>query len=100
MRLFTKLRQGNPGYDVIYPSGEYVERIVRADLLLPLDVTKIPNMANVDPALADPKFDPGLKHSMAISGARSALAIARARAARRSWRMSSKPTPMLAGSRF
>jgi spermidine/putrescine transport system substrate-binding protein len=62
--LFAKLRQGNPGYDVIYPSSEYLERLIRADLLLPLDHTKIPNMANVEPAFADPKFDPGLKHSM------------------------------------
>jgi spermidine/putrescine transport system substrate-binding protein len=62
--LFAKLRGGNPGYDVIFPTNDYVERMIAADMLLPLDHSKIPNMANVDPAFADPAFDPGLRHSM------------------------------------
>jgi spermidine/putrescine transport system substrate-binding protein len=62
--LFAKLREGNPGYDVIFPSNDYVERMITADMLLPLDHAKIPNMTNVDPAFADPPFDPGLRHSM------------------------------------
>ena len=62
--LFAKLREGNPGYDVIFPTHDYVERMVVADMLLPLDHGKIPNMANVDPAFANPRFDPGRAHSM------------------------------------
>jgi spermidine/putrescine transport system substrate-binding protein len=62
--LFAKLRGGNPGYDVIFPTNDYVERMIVADMLLPLDHAKIPNLANVDPAFADPAFDPGLQHSM------------------------------------
>jgi spermidine/putrescine transport system substrate-binding protein len=62
--LFAKLREGNPGYDVIFPTNDYVERMIAADMLLPLDHAKIPNAANVDAAFADPPFDPGLRHSM------------------------------------
>jgi spermidine/putrescine transport system substrate-binding protein len=62
--VFAKLREGNPGYDVIFPSNDFVERMIAAGMLLPLDHAKIPNMANVDPAFADPAFDPGLRHSM------------------------------------
>jgi spermidine/putrescine transport system substrate-binding protein len=62
--LFAKLRGGNPGYDVIFPTNDYVERMIVADMLLPLDHAKIPNLVNIDPAFADPAFDPGLKHSM------------------------------------
>ena len=62
--LFAKLRGGNPGYDVIFPSNDYVERMIVADMLLPLDHARIPNRANIDPAFADPAFDPGLEHSM------------------------------------
>jgi spermidine/putrescine transport system substrate-binding protein len=57
--LFAKLREGNPGYDVIYPSNDYAERMIAAGMLMPLDHAKIPNMANIDPAFADPRFDPG-----------------------------------------
>ena len=62
--LFAKLREGNPGYDVIFPSNDYVERMIAAEMLMPLDHSKIPNRSNVDPAFADPAFDPGRKHSM------------------------------------
>ena len=61
--LFAKLREGNPGYDVIFPTNDFIERMIAADMLLPLDHSKIPNLGNVDPAFADPAFDPGLQHS-------------------------------------
>ena len=61
--LFAKLRGGNPGYDVIFPTNDYVERMIAAEMLLPLDHAKIPNLANIDPAFADPPFDRRLGHS-------------------------------------
>ena len=57
--LFARLREGNPGYDVIVPTNDYVERMVSAAMLQPLDHSQIPNMANIDPAFEDPSFDPG-----------------------------------------
>lgn len=62
--LFAKLREGNPGYDVIFPSNDFVERLVAADRLLELDHSKIPNMANLDSAFTDPEFDQGRTYSM------------------------------------
>ena len=62
--LFAKLRGGNPGYDLIVPSNDYVERLIRAELLLPLDHSKIPNIDNIDPSFMDPDFDPGRKYSL------------------------------------
>lgn len=62
--LFAKLREGNPGYDVIFPSNDYVERMVAADMLIDLDQSRIPNFANIDPVFTDPAFDPGRQFSM------------------------------------
>ena len=62
--LFAKLKEGNPGYDVIVPTNDYVERMITADMLEPLDHSKIPNMANITPVFQDAAFDPGRKHSM------------------------------------
>lgn len=62
--LFAKLREGNPGYDVIFPSNDFVERLIAADRLAPLDHSKIPNLANIDPAFIDPAFDRGRAHSV------------------------------------
>ena len=57
------MREGNPGYDVIFPTNDYVERMIAADMLLPLDHAKNPNLANIDRAFADPPFDRGRGHS-------------------------------------
>ncbi len=62
--LFAKLREGNPGYDVIVPSNDFVERMISAEMLMPLDHAAIPNMANIQDAFLDAAFDPGRRYSM------------------------------------
>lgn len=62
--LFAKLRGGNPGYDLIVPTNDYTERMISADMLEPLDHSKIPNIANIDPNFMNPAFDPGRKFSL------------------------------------
>lgn len=62
--LFAKLKGGNPGYDLIVPTNDYVERMIAAEMLSPLDHSKIPNIANVDPVFMNSAFDPGRKFSL------------------------------------
>lgn len=64
--LFARLRAGNPGYDVIVPSNEYVARMAQAQMLMELDHSKIPNISNIiqQPEFTDPGFDPGRRYSM------------------------------------
>lgn len=62
--LFAKFRAGNPGFDVIMPSNEYVARMIEAKMLAPLDHAKIPNKKNLLPEFQDADFDPGRKYSM------------------------------------
>jgi spermidine/putrescine transport system substrate-binding protein len=62
--LFAKLKAGNPGYDVIVPASDNLERMIKADMVMPLDHAKIPNMVNIDEPFRNPSFDPGLKYSM------------------------------------
>ena len=62
--LFAKLKGGNPGYDVIVPTNDMLERMITADMVIPLDHAKIPNMANIDEAFREAQFDPGRKFSM------------------------------------
>ena len=63
--LFAKLKAGNPGYDVIIPSANWIQRFVKANMLMPLDHAKIPNIKNYDPSFMDGEFDPGRKYSLA-----------------------------------
>jgi spermidine/putrescine transport system substrate-binding protein len=62
--LFAKLKEGNPGYDVIVPTNDYLERMIIAGMVIPLDHSKIPNMANIDEPFKEATFDPGRKHSV------------------------------------
>ena len=62
--LFAKLKEGNPGYDVIVPTNDYVERMLAAKMLLPINRAMITNFKNIDPAFQEAEFDPGRRHSM------------------------------------
>jgi spermidine/putrescine transport system substrate-binding protein len=62
--LFTKLKAGNPGYDVIIPTNDKVGRMIQAKMIMELDHSKIPNIANIDPSFMNPTFDPGRKYSL------------------------------------
>lgn len=63
--LFAKLKEGNPGYDLIVPTNDYVERMIVAGMLDKLDHSKIPNFKkNVAPAFQEAQFDPGRQYSM------------------------------------
>jgi spermidine/putrescine transport system substrate-binding protein len=62
--LFAKLKGGNPGYDVIVPTNDYVERMITAGMLVPLELDRIPNIDNIDPTFRDAAFDPGRKYSL------------------------------------
>lgn len=62
--LFAKLRDGNPGYDVIVPSNDCLERLHQSGMLTELDHAKIPNLANIEPRWINVPFDPGRKVSV------------------------------------
>ncbi|MDE2437445.1 MAG: spermidine/putrescine ABC transporter substrate-binding protein [Sphingomonadales bacterium] len=62
--LFAALRAGNPGYDVIVPSNDFVERMRRADMIQPLDHALIPNIKNIDKSFIDVPYDPGRVYSV------------------------------------
>jgi spermidine/putrescine transport system substrate-binding protein len=52
-----KLLQGD-GYDLAVPSAEYVSRMRKEGLLVPLNKTLLPNFKNLDPKLLNEAFDP------------------------------------------
>ena len=83
--LFAKLREGNPGYDVIFPSNNYVERMITADMLAPFDHAKIPNLANLAPRFQNPAYDPGLKYSAAYFWGTQGLGFRRSIASPTKW---------------
>jgi spermidine/putrescine transport system substrate-binding protein len=62
--LLSRLREGNPGYDIIVPTGYMIEIMIAEGLLEPINLDNIPNIANVSPDLLDPPYDPGNVHTV------------------------------------
>ena len=61
--LLAKLAAGAKGYDVLVPTGNAVEALIKGKQLRPLDKAELPNIKNVEPQYLDTKFDPGNKYS-------------------------------------
>jgi putrescine transport system substrate-binding protein len=63
--LEAKLLTGNSGYDVVVPTSSFLQRQVGAGVYQPLDKSKLPNLANMDPALMEraAAYDPGNEHA-------------------------------------
>ena len=59
--LETKLLAGKSGYDVVVPTAYFLERQIKAGVFQKLDKSKLPNLANVWPAIAQrlSAYDPG-----------------------------------------
>ena len=55
---------GSSGYDIVVPTGVFIPLMVENDLLEELDLSKIPNFANLESVYADQPWDPGNAHSV------------------------------------
>ncbi len=62
--MLAKLAAGATGYDLIVPTGNAVEALIRQQVLRPLDKTRLPNLGNIDPAWLNTPFDPGNRYSV------------------------------------
>ncbi len=62
--LLAKIQPGNPGYDIVVPTGDFVAGMAAEGLLLELNHDNIPNLKHLDPAFVDPPFDPGNQYSV------------------------------------
>lgn len=62
--MYAKLL-GGASYDVVFPSTDFVPRMIEKDMLLKLDTSKIPELANLEPTLAAKNtWDPNNDYSV------------------------------------
>ena len=64
--LEARLLAGSSGFDVVVPTGTFLERQIAAGVYQPLDKDLLPNLEGMDPALtaAVASHDPGNEHSV------------------------------------
>jgi spermidine/putrescine transport system substrate-binding protein len=62
--LLAKLAAGATGYDILVPTGNAVETLIKQGALRELDHAKIVGLDNIKPEFRDLFFDPGNKYSV------------------------------------
>ena len=62
--MLAKLAAGASGYDLIVPTGNAMDTLIRQNVLKPMDKSLLPNLKNINPAYLDSAFDPGNKYSV------------------------------------
>ena len=74
--LETKLLAGHSGYDVVFPSAAYLSALMPAGVFQKLDKTRLPNLANMDPAIMQrlAAQDPDNAHAVVYAWGMTGLA--------------------------
>ena len=62
--MLAKIRQGNPGYDIVVPSATVLSLMIAEDLAQPVDMTTIPNFDNLGETFIGLPFDPDNTYSV------------------------------------
>ncbi len=63
--LYAKLKASkNSQYDVVEPSSYYVSRMAREDMIEKIDLNRLSNYKNLDPAFTHPNYDPTGEYSV------------------------------------
>jgi spermidine/putrescine transport system substrate-binding protein len=74
--MFAKLKAGGGGYDITFPSADYVSIMIKEGMLEKIDRSLIPNFANIDPNLvAGITYDPGCAYSVPYMKGASGIAV-------------------------
>jgi putrescine transport system substrate-binding protein len=62
----TKLLAGRSGYDLVVPSGPFLQRLIKARIFRPLEKDKLPNLVNLWPEITQrlAVFDPGNQYAV------------------------------------
>lgn len=75
MHAKIKVLKKNEGYDLVFPSTYYVDKMRKEGLLTEIDKTKLSNLKNLDPSLLDKPYDPGNKYSIPYLWGSSSIAV-------------------------
>lgn len=62
--LYAKLKGGASSYDVIIPSDYMISKLIKEDMLLPLDMENIPNFEYIMERFRNPAYDPQNAYSV------------------------------------
>ncbi|MDR1073261.1 MAG: extracellular solute-binding protein [Treponema sp.] len=91
--MYAKIKAGGGGYDIVFPSGDYVSIMAKQGMLEKIDRSKLVNLGNIDPlALEKADYDPNMEYSVPYYWGAAGIAVNTAKAPdfERSWNIFSR----------
>ncbi|MDR0383222.1 MAG: extracellular solute-binding protein [Spirochaetaceae bacterium] len=74
--MYAKIKAGGSGYDIVFPSGDYVSIMSSQGMFEKIDKSKLSNLRNIDPlVLQKAVYDPGMEYSVPYYWGASAVAV-------------------------
>ncbi len=71
----AKVEAGGHGFDLVVPTHSFVQIYVEKGLIVPLDLAKIPNHANIAPEWLDVSWDPGRSYTIPWQWGTTGMAV-------------------------
>jgi spermidine/putrescine transport system substrate-binding protein len=63
--MYAKIKAGGSGYDIVFPSQDFVSIMIEQNMFEKIDRSKLPNLGNVDPAvLQKATYDSTMEYSV------------------------------------
>jgi spermidine/putrescine transport system substrate-binding protein len=91
--LYAKLLAGGTGYDIVFPSGDYVSIMINQGMVEKIDKSQLRNLGNIDPlVLQKATYDPSMEYSVPYYFGAAGIAVNTARVPNfeRSWSIFSR----------
>jgi spermidine/putrescine transport system substrate-binding protein len=91
--MYAKIKAGGSGYDIVFPSQDFVSIMIGQGMFEKIDKSKLPNLGNVDPAvLQKAAYDPNMDYSVPYYFGAAGIAVntAKVPSFERSWSIFSR----------
>jgi spermidine/putrescine transport system substrate-binding protein len=91
--MYAKIQAGGSGYDIIFPSGDYVSIMIKQNMFERIDKSKLKNIGNIDPeVLKKATYDPAMEYSVPYYFGAAGIAVntAKVPSYERSWSIFSR----------
>ncbi|MDD5456327.1 MAG: extracellular solute-binding protein [Candidatus Margulisbacteria bacterium] len=74
--MFAKLKAGGKGYDLVFPSGDFVKIMIKEKMLEAIDKSKVPNFQYMDTQILKKiNYDPGCAYSVPYMMGTAGIAV-------------------------
>jgi spermidine/putrescine transport system substrate-binding protein len=74
--MYAKIKSGGSGYDIVFPSGDYVSIMSSQDMFEKIDKSKLSNLGNIDPlVLQKAGYDPVMEYSVPYYWGAAGIAV-------------------------